>query len=110
MDDIEKPLFKLENVIVHEKKKETEKMEPVHIALVSLGNAEAEYYLTEIAMLHRKLHERQPENKYLQEACRNAKNAEKGTQELVNKLQSEWRVGGIFELRSDCWMAYNLKR
>ena len=44
-------------------------MKPVHMVQVSLDNAEAENYRPEIAMLHKKLHEREQENKYLREVC-----------------------------------------
>ena len=89
MDYSDKPLFKPENIIVHEKKEEKKKTEPVNVAPVSLGKADAEDYLAEIAMLRKKLHEQEQENRYLREVNRNAKNAERDSQELVNKLQGD---------------------
>lgn len=89
MDDGDKPLFKPENIIVREKKQETKKPEPVNVAPISMGNAQAEDYLAEIAELRKKLHEKEQENRYLREANRNAKNAEKESLELINKLQGD---------------------
>lgn len=89
LDNIDTPLFKPENIVVRDRKGAPKKAEPVNIAPISMGNAEAEDYLAEIAMLRKKLHEKEQENKYLREANRNARNAEKEAQELINKLQSD---------------------
>ncbi|MCM1119652.1 MAG: hypothetical protein NC543_09865 [bacterium] len=90
-EDEEKTLFKPENIDVSEKKEQRreEKPAPVNVAPVSMGEAEAEDYLAEIALLRKKLHEKEQENQYLREVNRNAKNAEKDAQALINQLKGD---------------------
>ena len=89
VEDDGESLYKPENIIVREKIEKVKQNEPVNVAPISMGNAETEDYLAEIAMLRKKLHEKEQENKYLREMNRNARNAEKESQELINKLQSD---------------------
>lgn len=89
LEDSDKSLYKPENITVCEAKKAVKTAEPVNVAPISMGNAEREDYLAEIASLRKKLHEKEQENKYLREVNRNARNAEKDAQELINKLQGD---------------------
>lgn len=91
LDEERKPLFKPESITISEKKEPEKEVrqEPVNVAPVSMGKAEAQDYLAEIAQLRKKLHEKEQENRYLREINRNAKSAEKDARELINKLQSD---------------------
>ena len=103
LDEDEEPLFKPENLPFPkhfpQKTKESvpgalvaeKRVQKANLAPVGIGEAGEEDYLTEIALLRKKLNDKEQENRHLREMYRAAKTAKGETEELLKKYEGNRR-------------------
>lgn len=83
--------FKPENIVVKQpgEKKQAPVKQITNIAPVSMGTADEDDYLEEIATLRRKIHELEQKNAGLREQYRQMKTSQDEAEKLINKYQME---------------------